>query len=529
MRMRRLLCSGIILLLLSALPMRASLAQSDDLRALATEVQQLLGEQRTRGVDVSRASELDEQSRKAFAAGNKDEAAALLRKAITLLRQNAGVKSEQASKPGFAAPAPVVRAAPLAAGTFNDSPFGIFGPYEFQMDSRDVMTKDKINGYLLDIGATWVQAMPMEIESVPAGISIYSRIGREGGVRPPDIDYGKYTAALRQHIEKLGNRVAYFEVETEPGGMKPPMGWKGYAKEYAELLKVTYKTVKSVNPNFQIVLGGLPGFGREIKGNTQNVAFLTEMLDAGAAGYFDAFAFKQHHYVAADYLFIKDKMNVYGKVLSSYGIDIRKMPVFLETATYSGSPNYPAGTPLSFIHFEPQTEAQQAAALVKIYIYSLAQGVTKIFWNEIFERHNMGGDPGNPFNFYGLITNPLNNGESHKKLAYYTFKKMVETLDGSAWKSLQARQEANGIYLYKVLRKNRPLWIAWNDNPGPQRITVQGIGSRRARIINLVPNGSSGKEVTAYATAFAEKTLLASDGSVTLDLANIPVLIEEME
>jgi hypothetical protein len=532
MRMRRLLFSGIILLLFSALPMHEPMAQPDDLRELVKELQQLLVEQRAKGVDVSKASELDELSRKAFAAGKKEETAALLRQAISLLRQSAGVKNEQTGQTGFTAPAPVVKAAAQVEGIFNDSPFGIFGPYQFKLDSSDVMTKDVINSYLLDVGATWVQVMPLDIESVPGKISIYSRVGREGGVQQPQIDYEKYKSALQHHIEKYRNRVKYYEVDTEPGGLKPPMGWKGYPKEYAEFLKVTYKTVKSVCPDCQIVMNGGLGIGRELRENDQNVAFLKDILDAGSVGYFDVFAIKQHHYVAGDYVFIKDKMKVYGKVLSAYGIDIKKIPVFLETATYAGNPNYPEGNPLSFIHFTPQTEAQQAAALVKIYIYSLAQGVSKIFWNEIFERHNMGGAPGNPFNFYGLVANPLNplnSGQSHKKLAYYTFKKMVETLEGSAWKSMQTLQESDGIYLYKVFKMSRPLWVAWNDNPEQRRLSITGINSRRVKIVYLVPNGSSGKDVKDYATAFTEEAVIIPDRSVNLNLADMPVLIEELE
>ena len=58
-----------------------------DIFRLVAELKQLLGKRRAEGVDVSKAVELDEQSRAAFQTGNKEKCRKLLQEAIDLLKQ----------------------------------------------------------------------------------------------------------------------------------------------------------------------------------------------------------------------------------------------------------------------------------------------------------------------------------------------------------------------------------------------------------------------------------------------------------
>ncbi|MBI5789565.1 MAG: methyltransferase domain-containing protein [Candidatus Schekmanbacteria bacterium] len=508
--------------------------QSGKIGVLVREFQMLLRDGKNNGHDVAEAEKLGKESREALAEGNPHRTEELLKEAISLLQKGAKISSapqiapfgkEDRGRGVF--PSKDDAEESIKAGKYLGSPFGSFGPYQFKLDSRDVITKDKVDEYLSELGVKWVQEMPKNIDDIPKTINVYSRVGAEGGP-PPNIDYQKYESGLQRLIAKHKSRIKYWEVYTEPGGLPPPKGWRGYPKEYAALLKKTYKIIKTECPDCQVVIGGMPGVGKNFSENEANAKFLKDILEAGAAGSFDVFAFKQHHFKAEDYLLLSNKLEVCGKILSSYGVDIKKIPVFLETATYAGSPGYSIGHPLSRLDLPVQTEVQQAAAMVKIFAYALAQGVDKIFWNEILERHNFGGSSMDCFNFYGLVNNPLNDGQSHRKLAFYTYKKMIEILEGAEWNNIKTVSEKNGVYIYKFTRQGQNIWIAWNDTHETKKAHISGIKLPKARTILVVPEGKSGLDVKNYASAFKETVVNADNGELTLDLSEVPVFVQEL-
>jgi len=410
------------------------------------------------------------------------------------------------------------------------SPFGIFGPYQFMWDSQNVMTHGRINQYLLDLGITWVQEMPPGIGDVPESIHVYSRVGREAGTIPPKVDYPAYIKELRALIRQHHNRVKYWEIDTEPGGLSPPRGWVGFEKEYAEFLKKTHGVIKEECPDCLVVMGGAGGIAGGRREDI-NAAFVRSILAYGAGAYFDVFSFKLHHHKAADYVDLKNKMEIFEQLFREYHIDLQKKMIFLETGIYDGDPHYAQGHSLSFIHLPLQTESRQASGLVKTYLFAIAQGVDKIFWNEVLERYNFGGETRNPFNYYGLVNNPLNfDGKSHKKLAYYSYKKMIETLDGSDWKNLVKVEEGQGRCIYRLNRRGRVLWVAWNDGPEKTTVHIPGLRSSAVRVTYAVPQVSSGHQIQDYQTAFREEILYVKDNGISLLLEqDTPVYIRELD
>lgn len=415
--------------------------------------------------------------------------------------------------------------------TDEDSPFGIFGPYEPLLDSstRSFISKSEINNYLKDIGVKWIQEMPRGnnlYEVAKSGVNIYSRALPIFNT-PPQIPE-EYKTWLKKTIKQYKDKIKYWEADTEPSGFLPPIGWKGHPKKYAEFLKVTYEIIKSECPNCKVVFGGLPGVRTGLNENSYSVQFLKSVLDAGGAKYFDVFEFKQHAYNADDYPELKNKIEVYGKTLSQYGIDIKKIPVFIETAMYDGDPNDTTIDPTGKF-LPPQTEIQQASALIKIYVYGLAQGIDKIFWNLVIENGAGPNTAKSVFPYYGLVNNPDNDGQSHRKLSYYTYKKMVEILEGSDWGNIQTIQESNDVYVYKFTKEGKPIWVAWNDNSQEKQITIFGITSSQVKISEAVPKYESGKEVKDYSTAFETETKTVNKGIVAVTLGEIPVFIESLD
>lgn len=426
-------------------------------------------------------------------------------------------------------------AIPAQPSSSNDSPFGIYSPYgEFKLDGSTFATNAEISGYLQDINAKWVQEMTTfkEFGEIPANFNIYSRIGREGGMSSDRINnsaiVGKYKSELTSVINSKKDKVKYWEVDTEPDGVG---GWKNNPEGYVQLLKITYEIIKKECPDCKVMFGGLSGGPAVL--NTQSKSFFEDVMKAGAAGYFDGVEFKQHHISVKEYSSIKNQYTSIGEVLSRYGLDINKMPIFVETAMYDGNPNEPMTTNMLLRNLPIQTEKEQAVGLVKTYMYGTSLGIDKIFWNIIFERADYEPNhatpfPQNPFNHYGLINNPTNiDGQSNKKLAYYSYKKMVEVLDGSDWSNIQTVQESNGVYVYKFTKGGKPIWVAWNDNPESKTVSLN-VGSIQAvKITEAVPKYESGKDVTDYNSAFNTETKTATNGQISLTLNDVPVFVKE--
>jgi hypothetical protein len=115
------------------------------------------------------------------------------------------------------------------------------------------------------------------------------------------------------------------------------------------------------------------------------------------------------------------------------------------------------------VFLKEKSEVDHAAELVKSYVYPLSLGVKKIFWTYgLIDRHNLGGQGvNNYFDTVGLIHNPLNEGKSHKKLAYYSYKLMVDKLTGSS--NIIPLNLGEGIHAYKYLRDGKSVCVLWYE------------------------------------------------------------------
>lgn len=421
-----------------------------------------------------------------------------------------------------------------------ESPFGIYSPYgEFLNDRGTYATIGDIFAYLQDIGIAWMQELPFVMyDGIPQAFQLYSRVGREGGMQPSriwDTTYrAQYQAALRQSVRNNRDRVKYWEVDTEPDGIG---GWSSDPQGYVELLKITRTVVREECADCRLIFGGLSGGTNFL--NTQSNVFMEKALAAGAAGYFDGLEFKWHHMADRDYRLIKNKFDSLGSTLSRYGVDVHTIPAFVEGAQYDGDPNQPV--PRSSLPI--QTERGQAWGLLKMYVYGLSIGIDKIFWNLLFERSDY--EPGhtepfaqNPFNHYGLIHNPTNaDGLFGKKLAYYTYKLMVEKLEGSDWNNILTIQESEDVYIYRFMKNGKSIYVAWWDyfndpiytQGKTKQVTITNMQGNSVLVTEAVPNFSSGKDITDYSTAFNKETKPATGGQLTILLGDSPVFAEVLQ
>jgi len=191
------------------------------------------------------------------------------------------------------------------------------------------------------------------------------------------------------------------------------------------------------------------------------------------------------------------------------------------------------------------TEYDQARDIARIYVYALAHGQKKIFWTNTLE-YDWTKDDNSEFENMGLINNPKNtDGQSHKKLSYYAYKKMTEVLEGSDWDNIQTVQEKDGVYVYKFIKTTdsrcpdgvkcvwqgkltqEPIWVAWNDNNGEKQVTISGINSNQIKITEAVPKYETGKEVEDYETAFNSYSKQVYNGKIVLTIKDKPIFVEE--
>ena len=115
---------------------------------------------------------------------------------------------------------------------------------------------------------------------------------------------------------------------------------------------------------------------------------------------------------------------------------------------------------------------------------------------------------------------------SFKKLAYYAYKLMAETLANADWRSIETIRESDDCFVYKLTRNGRPIWVAWNDRAQEKQVTISGVPSRHVTITEGIPRFDSGKDVVGYPAAFSRRNVVVKAGEASVLLRERPVYIE---
>ncbi len=502
------------------------------------QLKQLIQQKRAEGLDVSEAIQLDMQSKEAIQQGRKEKGLGFLKEAIVLLENGAIAKTKKAASE--------VDATEYISFGYEDSPFGI---HDFLKFSDEEIKNAK------DLGVKWVRLSG--VHSMAWGMvektkgtydwrrtdAIISKLRQGGfnimwtiksfnqwdqGVSEPNQkapkDLKAYSDFVYVAVERYKD-VKYWQIENELDGNF----WRDTPEAFAELLKTGYKAIKRANPDAKVLIGGVSvpkGF------YDFYIDVLKELSNLGGK-YFDIMDVHWYEY-AGDYKthpvgnynlteFMQDlkiKLKLYGY----NNIDVW----FTEVGTYSGT-----NVKGKFGRLRSkQDEFVQAVELLRRYVYFRAYGVSKIFWHTILEKR--GGD--DLFSNIGLVHNGQGAddlGYGVKKLAYYTYKKMVEVLEGSDWNNIQTIRESGGIYIYKFLKDDKPVWVAWNDNEDLQRVRITlDNDTKNVKITEAVPRYKSGKEVKDYNTAFRvirHNIMESYPLQVEFELGESPVFMDAVE
>jgi hypothetical protein len=309
-------------------------------------------------------------------------------------------------------------------------------------------------------------------------------------------------------VSRYKDKVMYYQVENEPKESK---------KDYAELLEISYIAAKSECPDCKMLIAG-PAY---LLGSTELFdKNITPILYELKGKYVDVI--DQHWFGNKEDYFSRSFINHIKKRYEEAGFP--DLDIWMtENGTYSGKPYSTRWQRIAPLY---QSEKEQSVSLVKRYVYSISMGVRKVFWAfgmiEGFQRDNT------YFDHTGLIYDGQfhdDPGRGVKKLGYYSYKKMVEMLEGSDWDNIEVK-ESNKLYLIKFIKKSsrKSVWVAWNDNPEKKKLEIPGIQLNRVKITEAVPQYERGQEVRDFTESFNTKIVSAREGIV---LENVPVYIEE--
>nr|AAU83031.1 hypothetical protein GZ26D6_7 [uncultured archaeon GZfos26D6] len=297
-----------------------------------------------------------------------------------------------------------------------------------------------------------------------------------------------------------------------------------YAIKYAKVQELTYLGVKTSCPECQVLIAG-----------DSHKEMYPPVYEALGGKYVDIID-KHFFGEADDYTNIQDEMAYLKDSLQNNGFNLDELNFWItETGTYSGDPIEDKGMiEKGLLPLPHQSETQQAQGLVKRYTVAFGEGIEKVLWAwGIIEGF---GCDCCIFDYTGLIydgnrepqicdiNDPYDCGDGVKKLAYYSFKFMIDKIGGFA--NIETVQDS-GNYVYKFTKNNKPVYVAWNDNGGS--ITLTGIDSDSVKITEAIPNAESGADLNAndYLNFFKTEIKSISNGQITITLGENPVFIEE--
>ena len=347
---------------------------------------------------------------------------------------------------------------------------------------------------------------------------------------PCDMDaYRGFIIAL---VQKFNKQVKYWGIANEVDG---GYYWTDTAENYAILVQETADAIHFVQPDAKIVLGSM-------ETTEFLVDFLTALNELAPEGtqYFDVADIHYFHLATSENLIIQEQYvdykgakEIYDRlrpVYDQFGYDTAEIWM-TETATYS---NCPAGL------WPCQSEALQAGDLVKRLVYPLSYGVSKVFWVTAVEWFDFNGNGANNyFDNCGLIRNPKHNEGVYRKLAYFTYKKLVEFLAGSNWDLTTVVENSDVEHVYAVqftpdgLSHRYVFWWDWFDEQDSSMtekdVTLPVDFSGQALVTTAVPPYSSGKEIPSYQQGYATSsfTVPVVNGQISFQINRSPVLIQQ--
>ncbi|MDA3732669.1 glycosyl hydrolase, partial [Niameybacter massiliensis] len=214
--------------------------------------------------------------------------------------------------------------------------------------------------------------------------------------------FANYARTIAEHFK---GRVKYFEVWNEYNGTFNPT--KRPPEDYAKLLKLTYATLKEVDPNCTVVGGVTAG---------TDLYWIERILRVGAIDDMDAISIHPYCYpMTPDVGKFENNIEQTFNLLKKYG---KEKPVWI---TELGWPTQRDQYGVS--------EVDAGSYLVRSYVKSIASGmVDKYFW---YDLQNDGTDIYNNEDNFGLVRGEGATVPLSAKADYVAYAQMVDALEAA--------------------------------------------------------------------------------------------------
>jgi hypothetical protein len=195
----------------------------------------------------------------------------------------------------------------------------------------------------------------------------WTRENNQFKTRPPDdpADYGDFVYAF---VERYRGRIRYIQIWNEPN-LTAEWGFQRVdAVAYTRLLEIAYRRAKEADPDVVVLSAPLAITLEDasMRGNHNDLVFLEQMYQAGAADYFDvlsanAFGLERPPEDPPDPGVLNfRRVELQREIMERYG-DVRK-PVWINEYGWNAPPD---SFPKDLLTWESVTEAEQAEYTVR--------------------------------------------------------------------------------------------------------------------------------------------------------------------
>jgi hypothetical protein len=275
---------------------------------------------------------------------------------------------------------------------------------------------------------------------------------------------------------------------------------------YGQMLQVVYPAVKAVNPQIQVLFGGLlldcdpinpPALANQ-PGNKKDCTsskFLEGALVGGAKSAFDGVSYHSYDYYSSLGNYANPNWNssrtttgpaslakvaFLNGVLQRYGIADK--PLYnTEFALFHGSYNNPVAS-------TPDLEATKAYYVVQSMVGFLSEKHRSAIWHETIGNRN----------------NSLLQADLTPYPVYNAYKYANEILTNATW---VGKLTESGIIIHKFNKAGKEIWVVWTENNQSHTLAITSTPEKIERI------GADGNPVSETPGA-----------SITLDIA--PAIIQ---
>lgn len=376
-----------------------------------------------------------------------------------------------------------------------------------------------------------------------------------GGYLPGGpLSFAAYENYLTRLVKLGKGKVDYWEIFNEPADEYKISKGVYRINDYVELVAKSWKIIKSIDPQAQVVLGGIAtrsplDFYELVLTELKNYypEILSELI-------FDVHTYSWHwqnwdrYYERGsqtDFRTFETFANLFKKFVDSSRFIIK------ESGTFSGRINDAVEYPFTSPEEVLQTEYEQAEFLFKSRIHLASQpGVMFVQWSTLGEHGDYHGNCESKFSHGGLIydgtddecgqeKDPYDGGKGVKKLGYYSLKYLIEQSRGGNVKKLETG--IPNVFLYYIERNGAPLYIAWRDyydnNTAAEgrevTLNLSEISNSVVKITEAIPNFSGDFQTKKnklderdYPKFFKRYNVTTSASGTTIILGRKPVYIE---